>query len=460
VGRLGVFRAYDIRGIYGEELTPKLGFDIGMAFAQLVGEGGRISVARDARLSGPVLEAMFKVGVLASGCDVVELGLQPTPILYFSVAHLKLDGGCVTTASHNPPEYNGFKLCREGGFSLTFESGIGKIERQVTAGALKYKPWNKLGREDCYDIRPVYEEYLKERIRLSRAVRVVMDAGNGTCGFMGEVLKRLGCKVDVLYGEPDGRFPNHIPNPLNEETLTALKRRVVEFEADLGIAFDGDGDRVGFVDERGETVRADHAMMIFAEDLIKRRGRQRPRILFDVATSKAVSEYVQQLGGIPKMTRVGHSYVMEALHEEAAAMAAEISGHYYFADEHYGFDDGLYAAARMIEILSHRESNLSEITRRLPSYVSTPEKRLECPEDRKFKVVEEVKRRLSSMGYRLITLDGVRVEVGNAWALVRASNTEPAIVLRFEGENQEMLNKVRRLVEEALGEAMKETHAK
>jgi phosphomannomutase/phosphoglucomutase len=277
---------------------------------------------------------------------------------------------------------------------------------------------------------------------------------------MGEVLKRLGCKVDVLYGEPDGRFPNHIPNPLNEETLTALKRRVVEFEADLGIAFDGDGDRVGFVDERGETVRADHAMMIFAEDLIKRRGRQRPRILFDVATSKAVSEYVQQLGGIPKMTRVGHSYVMEALHEEAAAMAAEISGHYYFADEHYGFDDGLYAAARMIEILSHRESNLSEITRRLPSYVSTPEKRLECPEDKKFKVVEEVKRRLSSMGYRLITLDGVRVEVENAWALVRASNTEPAIVLRFEGENQEMLNKVRRLVEEALGEAMKETHAK
>lgn len=456
---MGVFRAYDIRGVYGEDLTPKLSFDIGMAFAQLIGEGKRISVARDARLSGPVLESMFKVGVLASGCDAVELGLQPTPILYFSVAHLKLDGGCATTASHNPPEYNGFKLCRERGFSLTYESGIGEIEKQVTSGAFKYRPWNKLGREDHYDIRPVYEEYLKERIRLKRAVRVVVDAGNGACGFMGSVLKRLGCKVDVLYGEPDGRFPHHVPNPLNEESLTELKRRVVEFEADLGVAFDGDGDRVGFVDDRGETVRADHAMMLFAEDLIKRRGCWKPKILFDVATSKAVAEYVQQLGGTPKMTRVGHSYVMEALHAEAAAMAGEISGHYYFADEHYGFDDGLYAAARMIEILSQSESKISEIVKGLPCYVSSPEERRKCPDEKKFEVVEGVKRRLSSMGYRLITLDGVRVELENAWALVRASNTEPAIVLRFEGESHEELIKVKRLVEEALTESVKEAHA-
>ncbi|MEM2901161.1 MAG: phosphomannomutase/phosphoglucomutase [Candidatus Bathyarchaeia archaeon] len=454
-----MFRAYDIRGVYGEDLTPKLGFDIGMAFAQLIGEGKRISVARDARLSGPIMESMFKLGVLASGCDTVELGLQPTPILYFSVAHLKLNGGCVTTASHNPPEYNGFKLCRKGGFSLTYESGIGEIEKLVTSRGTKYKRWNKLGKEEQCDIRPIYENYLREKIQLKRIMRVVVDAGNGTCGFMGEVLKRLGCKVDVLYGEPDGRFPHHVPNPLREETLTDLKKRVVEFDADLGIAFDGDGDRVGFIDDKGKMVKADHAMMIFAEDLIKRRGFLKSKILFDVATSRAVAEYVQQVGGSPKMTRVGHSYVMEALYEEGAAMAGEISGHYYFADDHYGFDDGLYAAARMVEILSHSESKLSEIIKGLPSYFSTPEERRKCPDERKFEVVEILKRKLTSMGYRIIDLDGVRVELEDAWALVRASNTEPAVVLRFEGETQEGLRNVKKLVEEALSAAYKEASA-
>lgn len=450
---MGVFRAYDIRGVYGKELSPKLGFDVGLAFAQFIGEGKTLSVARDVRLTGPVLESMVKAGILASGCDVMELDVQPTPLMYFSIAHLGLDGGCMITASHNPPEYNGFKLCREKGFSLTYESGIGEVERLVSSADMKFKHWNQLGNKEHFKIRPVYEEYLKERIRFGRKLKVVVDVGNGTCGFVGEMLKRLGCKVDVLFGEPDGRFPNHIPNPLNEETLEELKRRVVGYKADMGIAFDGDGDRVGFVDERGVAVKGDQAMMILAENVVKRGGKS--KVLFDVATSKAVPEHVEALGGKPLMTRVGHSYVMEALHREGADMAAEISGHYYFADEYYGFDDGIYAAAKMIEILSNNELRLSEIVQKLPGYISTPEERRKCPDDKKFEVVDRVKEKLESSGYRLITLDGVRVELEDAWGLVRASNTEPAIILRFEGKTPEQLEKVKTLVEEAFDKAMK-----
>ena len=282
---------------------------------------------------------------------------------------------------------------------------------------------------------------------------MVIDAGNGTCGFVGDMLERMGCQVDMLFPEPDGRFPNHIPNPLIEETLKTLKKRVVESHADLGVAFDGDGDRVGFVDEKGVAVKADQTMMIFAEDLTKET--KKPKILFDVATSKAVPEYIQTLGGESLMTRVGHSYVMEALHHENGKMAAEISGHYYFADDYYGFDDGIYAAARMIEIVSRSSSTLSETVRRLPSYVSTPEERIECSDEKKFQIVERVKERLESAGYKIVSIDGARIELEDAWALVRASNTEPAIVLRFEGKTLEQLKNVEGIVREVFDKVMK-----
>jgi phosphomannomutase/phosphoglucomutase len=450
---LEIFRAYDVRGIYGEELSPEISYDVGLAFGQFIGKKKGLSVARDVRLSSPVLEYALKAGMLASGCDVVSLGVQPTPLLYFSIAHLGLSGGAVITASHNPPEYNGIKLCREKAFSLTYESGIEEIKKQVFGGKLRSQNWNSLGKEKTLEIRPTYEAYLEERIELARRIKLVIDAGNGTCGFVGDMFERMGCQAEMLFKEPDGRFPNHIPNPLIEETLQTLKKQVVESHADLGVAFDGDGDRVGFIDEKGFAVKADQTMMIFAEDLIKET--KKPKILFDVATSKAVPEYIEMLGGKPLMTRVGHSYVMEALHNEKGKMAAEISGHYYFADNYYGFDDGIYAAARMIDIVSRSSSTLSETVRRLPSYISTPEKRIKCSDERKFRIVEKVKERLESEGYEIIGIDGVRIELEDAWALVRASNTEPAIVLRFEGKTLRQLRNVEGIIKKVVDKAMK-----
>ncbi|MEM3574900.1 MAG: phosphomannomutase/phosphoglucomutase, partial [Candidatus Bathyarchaeia archaeon] len=243
---MGIFRAYDIRGVYGEELTPDLALRIGNAFGAFLGGGGRkVAVARDSRLSGPALEAAFKSGLMAAGCDAVELGLQPTPLLYFAIAHFGLDGGAAVTASHNPPEYNGFKLCRERALSLTYESGIGEIEERATKGPMALEPWTGLGRESGMEVRGAYSELLRAKIRLGRGLRVIIDAGNGTCGFVGELFEELGCEAEVLFPEPDGRFPNHIPNPLKEETLAHLRAEVKRRGADLGIAFDGDGDRVG-----------------------------------------------------------------------------------------------------------------------------------------------------------------------------------------------------------------------
>jgi phosphomannomutase/phosphoglucomutase len=453
---LGIFRAYDIRGLYDKELPPQICYEIGLAYAEYIGEKKTFSVARDVRLSSPLLEYMLKAGILASGCTVLTLGVQPTPILYFSVAHLGFDGGCMITASHNPPEYNGIKLCREKGFSLTYEDGIREIENQVKGKTGRSKSWDLLGEDRILDIRPAYEACLKDRISFGRKMRIVIDAGNGTCGFVGDMLKRLHCRVEVLFKEPDGRFPNHIPNPLIEGTLTTLKKRVVEFGADLGIAFDGDGDRVGFVDEKGVAVKSDKVIMIFAQDIIGRNGAS--KILFDVATSKAVPEYVITLGGSPVMTRVGHSYVMEALHNERGKMAGELSGHYYFADDYYGFDDGIYAAMRMIAILSRSGSTMSQTIQQLPSYVSTPEERVSCSDQRKFKVVEKVRERLQTAGYKVVTIDGVRLELDEGWALVRASNTEPAIVLRFEGRTEEQLRKIKSMVMKIVDGIMTEDH--
>jgi phosphomannomutase/phosphoglucomutase len=443
---MGIFRAYDIRGVYGEDLTPDLAMRIGNAFGSLIGgRGRRAAVARDSRLSGPALEAAFKAGLMAAGCDAIELGLQPTPLLYFAIAHFGLDGGAAVTASHNPPEYNGFKLCREGAFSLTYESGIGEIERMATGAGMALEPWTAVGRESAMEVRGAYSEFLRAKIRLGRGLRVVIDAGNGTCGFVGGLFEELGCEAEVLFPEPDGRFPNHIPNPLKEETLAHLKAEVVRRGADLGIAFDGDGDRVGFVDERGNALRGDVALMIFASDAL--RAHPGGEVLFDVASSRAVADHIRRLGGKPSMIRVGHSYVMGELSRRGAILAGELSGHYYFAEGYYGYDDGIFAAARMAEILSRSDRPLSEIAASLPKYASSPEERIHCPDDRKFRVVEALRARLGAMGISLVTIDGVRAEFEDGWALVRPSNTEPALVLRFEAETEEGLRRIRALVE-------------
>ncbi|RLG92842.1 MAG: phosphomannomutase [Candidatus Hecatellales archaeon] len=447
-GMAKVFRAYDIRGVYGEDLTPELALRIGMAFGTFL-NGGKVFVGGDSRLTSPTLKGCIVAGLASTGCDCFDIGLVPTPTLYFASIHYGENGGVMVTASHNPPQYNGFKLCR-GGISYSYETGIGEVEKIVEEGRFRLVSWEKTGKINVQDVLSDYMDYLvKDRV-LERKLKVIVDAGNGTCGFTEKIFKALGCEVKVLFGEPDGRFPNHIPDPLKEDTLKTLREKIVEEKADLGIAFDGDGDRVGFVDEKGQIVRGDQAFMLFARETLKRYPNS--KIIFNVLGSKALFEEVKALGGIPVMTRVGHSYIHEALLKEKAVLAGEISGHYYFAKEYYGFDDGIFAAVKMVELLGKTNLKLSEMVEKLPKYYSSPEVRIPCSDEKKFRVVDVLREKFEREGYKLITIDGVRVEFEDGWGLVRASNTEPALVLRFEAQTQERLEKIRQYI---LGETKK-----
>ena len=435
-----IFRAYDIRGVYGEDLTPELALKIGMAFGSLLEPGLEVAVGRDVRLTGPVLQSALTAGLTAVGCPVADLGLTATPIVYFASIHYGARGGVMVTASHNPPQYNGFKLCRKG-VSYSYETGVGEVERRVAEGRFRLQGWEQTASARKFNALPDYEETVLKGRKLEKPLKVVLDVGNGSCGFAGEILEKLGCQVKMLYDKPDGRFPNHIPNPLLEETLEDLKRAVVEWKADLGIAFDGDGDRVGFVDDRGRTVQNDQAFILYAREVLGRYPGS--KIIFNVLSSRTVVGEVEALGGKPLMVRVGHSYVHEALLEENAPLAGELSGHFYFGREYYGYDDAVYAAVRMVEIVSKAEEKFSELVDRLPKHASSPEIRVKCPDEVKFKVVEALKGKLAAQGLKLVTIDGVRVETEGGWGLVRASNTEPALVLRFEASTREKLEEIK-----------------
>jgi phosphomannomutase/phosphoglucomutase len=406
-------------------------------------------VGRDPRLTSPTLQSALISGLTASGCKVIDIGLAATPLVYFSSIHYGVKGGVMVTASHNPPEYNGFKLCR-GGVSYSYETGIGEVERRIKKSDFRLVSWDKTGKIESQNIIPDYVERVLKGRRLEKPLRVVVDFGNGSCGFAEEILRKLGCEVKVLFGEPDGRFPNHIPNPLLEETLKTLRETVLGWKADLGIAFDGDGDRVGFIDDKGRVVRGDQVLILFAREILSKYPGE--KIIFNVLCSKAVIEEIKTLGGKPLMVRVGHSYVHEALLRENAPLAGELSGHFYFGKEYYGYDDAIYAALRMVELVSRVDESFSSLLDNVPTYVASPEIRIKCPDEVKFKIVEEFKRRLQSQNYNLITVDGVRVEVKDGWGLVRASNTEPALVLRFEALSQSKLKELEMWI---LGEVKK-----
>ncbi len=436
----GVFRAYDVRGVYGKDLTPDLALKIGMAFGTFLEEDFEVVVGGDSRLTSSALKSCVMAGLASTGCNCFDVGLIPTPVLYFASIHYGEKGGVMVTASHNPPQYNGFKLCK-GGISYSYETGIGEVEKIVNTGNFRFVGWEKTGRIDKKEVLSDYIDYITKNRFLEKKLRVIVDAGNGTCGFTEKVFRILGCEVKVLFGEPDGRFPNHIPDPLKEETLETLRKKVVEEKADIGIAFDGDGDRVGFVDERGQIIRGDQAFMLFVKETLKQYPNS--KIIFNVLGSKALFEEVKALGGIPIMTRVGHSYIHEALLKENAVLAGEISGHYYFGKEYYGFDDGVFAAVKMVELLSKTNLKLSELIEKLPKYYSSPEIRIPCPDEKKFRVVDVLREKFEKEGYKLITIDGVRVEFEDGWGLVRASNTEPALVLRFEAQTQKRLEEIK-----------------
>lgn len=445
----GIFKAYDIRGLYGKELTVDLALKIGIAFGNFTRYKSEIAVGWDSRLSSPLLKEALTAGLMAAGCNCISMGLVPTPTLYFASIHYGGKRGVMVTASHNPAQYNGFKLC-ENGLSYSYETCIGKIEQMISEGRLNLAGWDKVGKIAQQEVSSDYLEYIKKRGNIERRLKIVIDAGNGTCGFTKSLFEDLDCDVKILYPEPDGRFPNHVPNPLREETLKDLSGTVLKEKADVGIAFDGDGDRVGFVNERGHPIHGDSIFMLFTREILKQHPNS--KIVFNVLNSKALYEDIIAHGGKPIMAKVGHSYIQETLVKEKAALAGEVSGHYYFGINHYGYDDGVLAAVKMIESLSKTNQPLSKLVEGLPRYPSSPEIRIQCPDAKKFKIIDYLKNKFEKEGYRLITIDGVRLEFDDGWGLVRASNTEPTLVLRFEAKSKERLNVIQKHV---MGETKK-----
>jgi len=444
----GIFREYDIRGIFGEDFSLEDMERFGRGYGTYLGvRGGRRAVVgRDCRLSSPQIRDMVVKGLLASGLEVVDVGMCPTPVLYFAIRHLGVEGGLMITASHNPPQYNGFKVCI--GTETIFGEELQELGRTVEAGVFS----SGEGRLSNYDILTPYCQYLANNLKLERPVRLAVDCGNGTAGLTaGRVLNALGCTPIELFTEPDGRFPNHDPDPTVLENLSKIRQVVLEERLELGIAFDGDGDRLGVVDERGEVIPGDMLMVIFARDILKRI----PGATFigEVKCSQRMYDEISLKGGNAVMWKTGHSLIKSKMKEQKAVLAGEMSGHLFFADRYFGYDDALYAACRLLEILSRDKRPLSSYLEDLPPAVATPEIRVACPEEKKFKVVEKV---LSffRQTYPVIDVDGARVIFPEGWGLVRASNTSPVLVLRFEAKDPGGLGRIQTLVEEAVRIAM------
>lgn len=428
---MSIFRAYDIRGIYNEDLTDVIAYKIGKAYITLMNEDEAVA-GDDCRLSSPFLSRAVIAGMNEAGADVYNIDTVPSPLLQFYLAINKKRAGIYVTASHNPPEYNGFKLM--DGIQSLMPKEITRLEKMVMGK--NFREGNGL----IYrrDVIGQYKEFMQTKVDIAR-MKIVMDCANGTCGLVApDVFKTLGCYVTELYAEPNGRFPNHFPDPTKAENLVEIKRRVIEENANMGIAFDGDGDRVVFINEKGIEVRSDQALMLFARKILE---KTKGKIVYTVNCSRAVEEDIKAHGGTPLVNVVGHSFVKKRLADEDAVFGGEMSGHFFFKDDYFGYDDAIYAAMRMAEIIHDSGKRLSELVAELPRYYAGPEERKACPDNKKFLIVEKLKAEFSK--HKQITIDGVRIEFERGWALVRASNTEPALSLRFEGDSEQDMNKIR-----------------
>jgi phosphomannomutase/phosphoglucomutase len=439
-----IFREYDIRGIAEEELRSPDIIDLGRALGTLLQQkrGCRINLARDCRLSSPRLHDALLEGLIAAGCEVTDIGVVPTPLLYFSAVHLKADGGIMITGSHNPAEFNGFKtVCGAG---TIYGEEIQKVRRIIESQAFS------TGRGSCrdYDIADEYLDYVAAQFRWERRIQVVVDAGNGTGGpVMRRLLERLNCDAGELFFEMDGRFPNHHPDPTVPENLAQLREGVLARKADLGIAFDGDADRIGAIDENGEVIYGDMLMLIYGREILSRK----PGVKFigEVKCSQVMYDELARLGGQPIMYKTGHSLIKAKMKEEHAELAGEMSGHMFFADRYLGFDDALYAACRLMEIVAVSGRPLSAQLEGIRKTVATPEIRIDCPDETKFGVVESVAAHFKRT-HDVIDVDGARVLFGHGWGLLRASNTQPVLVMRFEATSQELLDSYRNEMESVL----------
>jgi phosphomannomutase len=438
-----VLREYDIRGIIGETLGEADAYAIGRGFATLLrAEGGsRVAVGYDGRLSSPVLEEALVAGLNDSGCDAVRVGMGPTPMLYYAEASMEdVQGGIQITGSHNPANYNGFKMVFRG--RPFFGADIQELGRLAAAGA-----WSKgSGGHQRREILEAYVARIAEGIAGIAAtslasLRVGWDAGNGAAGPALELLvQKLPGEHHTLFTQVDGAFPNHHPDPTEEKNLADLKALVAAKKLDFGVAFDGDGDRIGAIDGEGRVIWGDQLLMIYAEDLL--RMLPGSTIIADVKASRALFERVSELGGRPTMWKTGHSLIKSKMKETGAPLAGEMSGHVFFAHEYYGYDDALYAAVRLIAASARLGKSVTQLRGEMPALVNTPELRFQVDESRKFAVVEEVRERLSAAGAEVDATDGVRVSTPDGWWLLRASNTQDVLVARAESDNQAGLDRL------------------
>lgn len=486
-----IFREYDIRGVVGEDLTKDTARLIGWAFARYVLEVNElppsraeeltVSVGRDVRLHSEMLCNGLIDGITSTGVNVIDIGVCPTPLLYFSLYNIDVAGGVMITGSHNPPEFNGFKLCagKEALHGESIQEIRQILEREqpvIGEGGARM-----IEKVEYTEIIPFYLQYLREQFVfpyqvIEPRIKVAVDSGNGTAGVVAPtILREMGCEVIELYSEPDGRFPNHHPDPTIPKNLEDLIKAVKKNSADLGVAYDGDADRIGVVDEKGDIIWGDRLMIIYSRDILK----EKPGAIAvsEVKASQVLYDEIEKAGGIPVMWKAGHSLIKAKMREVDAAIGGEVSGHIFFADRFYGYDDAIYATCRLIEILKRERvverqtlevkgqkpevrRGISFLLEGLPKTYTTPEIRVPCPDERKFQVVEDIQEmflsnQLPPTTHRLpfkdiITVDGARVVFEHGWGLIRPSNTQPVLVLRFEADSEEKLSEIRAFMEEVL----------
>ena len=445
-----IFREYDIRGVVGKDLTPDVVRLLGQAYGTYMVEKGRkdLTVGRDCRLSSDDFRDALVEGILSTGCNVTDIGVCPTPVFYFSLFYLNKEGGMMITASHNPAEFNGFKV--SVGNQTIFGEELQNLRRRLEMGGFAQGQ----GTLSAYEITKPYLQRIEEDISIARPIKVAVDGGNGTAGpIVTTLLKNLGCQVLELYCDMDGRFPNHHPDPTVPEFLEDLIDTVIREKAEVGLAYDGDGDRLGVVDKKGEIIWGDRLLILFAREILK--DHPGATIISEVKASQTLYDDIVRHGGKALMWKTGHSLIKKKMRETNALLAGEMSGHLFFADRYFGYDDAIYASCRLLEILATYRKGALELIGDVPKTESTPEIRISCPEERKSRIVEKVRDHFSE-DHEVIGIDGARILFEDGWGLVRASNTGPILVLRFEAKDRKRLEAIRKEVEASVNQFLSE----
>ena len=435
-----IFRAYDIRGIVETALTPDAVQQIGQAFATeaLSQNQKTVVIGRDGRLSSPELAKRLSEGLRAGGCDVIDIGMVPTPVLYYATHKLKTGTGIMVTGSHNPPQYNGLKMLIAG--NTLFGDSIKALYHSIIENKLN----TGTGTHSEQNVIPDYLDTIVNDIKLEKPLNIAVDCGNGVAGVLAtELFTRLGCNVTELFCDVDGNFPNHHPDPSKPENLVDMQNAMKQNALDIGLAFDGDGDRVGILDDKQNILWADRQMMLYSADVLKRKPGA--LIIFDIKSTSNLGSYIKDLGGDPLMWKTGHSFIKAKMKETGAELAGEMSGHIFFKERWFGFDDGLYSGARMLEIISQSDESTSTIFEALPDSFNTPELQIDFEEGEHYKFMEKFIANANFDNAETMTIDGIRVNYAEGWGLIRPSNTTPCLVLRFEANDENTLNDIKNI---------------